>query len=72
MEPLRSRPKVVLSQGGVEKFNETTDVSGKYKVDSAPAGEYDVAASLAPHAATNAKANVTSEGGVCTVDLQLG
>ena len=62
---------VVFSQGSVEKFKETTDASGKYKIDTMAAGEYDVEASLVPHTpSATAKVQVTS-GGQHTVDLQL-
>jgi hypothetical protein len=62
---------VVFSQGGVEKFKTTTDASGKYKIDTVAAGEYDVKASLEPHnPSDNPKVQVTS-GGQQTLDLRL-
>ena len=62
---------IVFTQGGLEKFKKTTDVSGKYKIDAVAIGEYNVEASLSPHnPSKKATVKVTSSG-QHAVDLEL-
>lgn len=53
---------VVLSQGGVKKFEKSTDTMGKYKVDSVAPGDYDVVATLAQSSSDSRKVTVTPSG----------
>lgn len=62
---------VVFSQGGNEKFKKTTDNSGRYKIDTITAGEYEVGASLAQYNPSDITKVKVISGGQHTVDLKL-
>jgi hypothetical protein len=66
-----AQASVVLSQGGVKKFEKTTDAAGKYKIDAVAAGDYQAEASLAPHAPSDKAAVKVTPNGQHTVDLKL-
>lgn len=62
---------VDLSQAGVKKFTQTADLSGKFKFDNVPIGEYDIQASKSGHTPSDsAKAKVIT-GRALTVNLKL-
>jgi hypothetical protein len=63
--------QVVLTQAGVEKYKQTTDVGGAYKLDGVAVGDYDATASLPPHASSNQSSVKVSPGGQHVVDLRL-
>jgi len=60
-----------LSQSGNKKFTQTADLSGKFRFDNVPTGDYDIQASLAGQTPSDpAKVKVTA-GGTQTVNLKL-
>ena len=62
---------VDLSQAGVKKFTQPVDLSGKFKFDNVPIGEYDIQASKSGHTPSDsAKVKVTA-GRTQTVNLKL-
>ena len=62
---------VELSQSGVKKFTQPTDITGKYKVDNVPTGNYDVQATLSGHNPSNSSKIKVSAGTTQKADLQL-
>lgn len=62
---------VDLSQAGVKKFTQAAELSGKFKFDNVPIGEYDIQASKSGHNPSDpAKVKVTT-GRTQTVNLKL-
>lgn len=62
---------VDLSQAGVKKFTQPADLSGKFKFDDVPIGDYDIQASKSDHTPSDpAKVKVTT-GRTQTVNLKL-
>lgn len=51
---------VDLSQSGTKKFTQNTDLSGNFKFDNVPVGDYDIKASLADQASDIMKLKVTT------------
>lgn len=60
-----------LSQGGVKKLTQTSDLKGKFKFDDVPIGEYEIQASLATHTPSDAAKIKVTAGGTQTVNLKL-
>ena len=62
---------VDLSQAGVKKLTQPADLSGKFKFDNVPIGDYEIQASKSGHTPSDsAKAKVTT-GRTQTVNLKL-
>lgn len=62
---------VVLSVGGAEKYQKSSDSNGKYRIDGVATGEYEITASLSPLGSSDSvKVKVTS-GGRQSVELRL-
>lgn len=62
---------VVLSRGGSEKYQRSSDSNGKYRIDGVATGEYEIKASLSSLGSSDSiKVKVTS-GGQQSVELRL-
>lgn len=62
---------VELSQSGVKKFSQPTDLNGKYKIENVPTGNYDVQASLSGHTPSDSAKVKIAAGATQTADLKL-
>jgi hypothetical protein len=62
---------IVIQQGGIDKFTTTTNENGKYKVENVLVREYEIKASLSPHAASELATVRVTLGGQHTVDPKL-
>lgn len=62
---------VDLSQAGVKKFTQTADLSGKFKFDNVPIGDYDIQASKSDHTPSDSAKTKVTTGRTQTVNLKL-